>query len=56
MIMTFNHRLFNSSLSLYIVIKKNKSILQTEVYFVPECNFSNCILYLLALKIMLCNI
>ena len=53
MILTFESQIFlTSTLSLYIVIK-NTIILQTEVYFVPECNFSNCLWYFLALKIML---
>ena len=51
MILTFESQIFlTSTLSLYIVIK-NTLILQTEVYFVPECNFSNCLWYFLALKI-----
>ena len=46
------NRLFTSTLSLYILSLKNTFILQTEVYSVPECNFSNCLWYFLALKIM----
>ena len=43
MILTFESQFCQTStLSLYIVIK-NTFILQIEVYFVPECNFSNCL-------------
>ena len=52
MMLTFESQIFlTSTLSLYIVIK-NTLILQTEVYFVPECNFKKCLWYLPALKIM----
>ena len=36
----------------YILSSKNTFILQTEVYSVPECNFSNCLRYFLAMKRM----
>ena len=42
-----NHRLFKLLPYRYIL-----SLKQTEIYFVQECNFSNCLGYFLAFKIM----
>ena len=42
-----NHRQFKLLHYRYIL-----SLRQTEIYFVQECNFSNCLWYFLTLKIM----
>ena len=42
-----NHRLFKLLYYRYIL-----SLKQIEIYFVKVCNFSNCLWYFLALKIM----
>ena len=53
MILTFESKIFLNFHTIVIYChQKNTFILQTEVYSVPECIFSNCLRYFLALKRM----
>ena len=54
MILTFESQIFLNfhTIVIYFCHKKNTFILQTEVYSVPECNFSNCLWYFLAFERM----
>ena len=54
MILTYESQIVLNfyTIVIYILSLKKHIFLQTKVYFVPECNFSSCLWYFLALKIM----